>query len=188
MADKDMFAERGRSLEEDYFRKKDKELIEKMRASAAAARTRTDMGQKTGITDPELLQQLEALGFTIETVALLPLVPLVQVAWAEGGVTPAERNLIVRIARARGIDEGTAADHQLAHWLESRPREEVFSHAMRLIRAMLDAPGGSDLTADELARHAESIAAASGGVFGFKRVTAEERELLSTLAAELKGR
>lgn len=190
MPDNDIFAERGRSLEEEYFRKRDRELIEKMRQAAAADQARAEMGQKTGLTDPAMLQQLGALGFTPDTVALLPLVPVVQMAWAEGGVTAAERSLIVKLARARGIDAGSAADRQLEDWLDRRPGEHVFTHATRLIRAMLEAsaPGQPALTADDLVRHCESIAVASGGILGINRVSAEERQLLSTLAAELKGR
>ncbi len=188
MVDKDIIAERGRSLEDEYFRKKDKELIEKMRRAATATDARAEMGKKTGLTDPEMLQELETLGFTPETVALLPLMPVVQMAWAEGGVTPAERSQIVKLARARGIQEGGAADRQLSDWLDRRPGAHVFTHATRLIRAMLAAPGHGDLTAEDLVKHCEAIAAASGGIMGIHRVSAEERQLLATLAAELKGR
>ena len=191
MTDKDIFTERGRSLEEEYFRRKDKELIEKMRKAAAADQARSEMGKRTGLADPELLQELEALGFTPETVILLPLVPIVQVAWAEGGVSDAERHLIVKLARARGIDEGTAADAQLMQWLKQRPSDRVFIDATRLIRAMLDAPGhpGINVTADDLVKQAESIASASGGMLGIiGRVSAEERGILTTLAAQLKKR
>ena len=189
MTDKDMFAERGRSLEEEYFRRRDKELIEKMRQAAQAEQLRSEMGKRTGLTDPELLRELEAMGFTPETVILLPLVPVVQVAWAEGGVSDAERHLIVKLARARGIEEGSAADRQLADWLARRPADHVFVYATRLIRAMLDAPGHLDLSADDLVKQAESIAAASGGMLGIiGRVSAEEREILATIAGQLKRR
>ena len=93
MAD-DPGSKRQRVAEEDYFRKKDRELVEKMRQAAAADQTRRDLGAKTGLKDPELLRELQVLGFTPDTVALLPLVPVVQMAWAEGGVTPAERRLL----------------------------------------------------------------------------------------------
>lgn len=189
MPDKDSFVERGRSLEEEYFRRKDTELIEKMRRAATATDARAEMGKTTGLTDPDMLQELQALGFTPQTVVLLPLVPVVQIAWAEGGVTPAERSLITRLARARGIEEGGAADRQLSDWLDRRPAEQVFTHATRLIRAMLAAPGHGDLTADDLVKYCESIADASGGILGFiGRVSAEERQLLADLAAGLKGR
>ena len=111
-----------------------------MRRAATATEARAEMGEKTGLTDPDMLQELEALGFTPETVVLLPLVLVVQMSWAEGGVTPAERYLIVKLARARGIEEGGAADRQLSDWLDRRPGGHVFTHATRLIRAMLAAP------------------------------------------------
>ena len=187
MADKDIFAERGRSLEDEYFRARDRELIEKMRLAAAAAQARADMSARTGLSDPGLLQELQALGFTPETVALLPLVPAIQVAWAEGGVTVAERALLVKLARARGVAEGTPADRQLADWLDERPADDVFARARRLIQAMLAASPDQE-SADDLVRHCEAIAAASGGVFGMSRVSADERQLLKSLAAELSGR
>jgi hypothetical protein len=190
MTDKDMFAERGRSLEEEYFRRKDRELIEKMRKAAAADADRSEMGKRTGLTDPALLSELEALGFTPDTVILLPLMPIIQVAWAEGGVSDAERQLIMKLARARGVSEDSAADRQLTSWLDRRPADQVFLHATRLIRAMLDASGqAAGLTADDLVKQAESIAAASGGMLGIiGRVSAEERDILKTLAGQLKGR
>ena len=67
-----------------------------------------------------------------------------RVAWAEGGITKAERELILRLARSRGIEEGSAADHQLTEWLTSRPPEAVFAGARRLIRAMLDSGSAPD--------------------------------------------
>lgn len=191
MTDKDMLAVRGHAIEEEYFRKKDRELIERMRRAAAASEARAKMGEKTGLTDPGMLQELETLGFTPDTVVLLPLVPVVETAWGEGGVTPAERQLIVKLARARGIDEGGVADRQLSDWLDHRPGEQVFTHAARLIRAMLAAPGHEDLTIDDLVTYCESIASASGGILSLGiigRVSPDERQLLATIAAELKGR
>lgn len=181
--------DRGRSLEEDYFRKKDRELIEKMRQAAAAEAARLELSAKSGLQDPELLKELQELGFTPDTVVLLPLVPLVQVAWAEGGVSDAERKLILQLARSRGVSEGSAADRQLAGWLAERPDPQVFASASRLIRAMLDS-GSSALpeSADDLVKYCEQIAGASGGIFGINRVSAEERAILGALARDLTSK
>lgn len=188
MPDNDAIRDRGRSLEEDYFRKKDQELVEKMRRAAAADEARRELSRTTGLADPELLVEVEALGFTPETASLLPLVPVIQMAWAEGGVTDEERRLVIRLARSRGIAEGSAADRRLSEWLSRRPGADVFTRATRLVRAMLAARGQEPgaLTADDLVKYCESIAAASGGIFGMKRISAEERSLLETLAADLK--
>jgi hypothetical protein len=186
----DALHKRGRTLEDEYFWKKDRELVEKLRQAGAIERARLDMSAKTGIDDPEMLRELQALGFTPETVLLLPLVPLVQMAWADGGVVPAESALIVKLARSRGITEGSAADRLLSEWLTRQPEPKVFTSATRLIRGMLDAQPSDhpDLTADDLVRYSESIADASGGVFGIRRISAEERALLATIADGLKGR
>src|SRR5690606_19935346 len=119
MANNDAVGSRdhGRDMEEEYFRRQDQELIERMRKQAGADKARRELGEKTGLTDPALIADLEALGFTPETVALLPVIPVIQVAWAEGGVSTKERALVVDFARKRGIADGSAADAQLQNWL-----------------------------------------------------------------------
>jgi hypothetical protein len=179
-----------RSREEEYFRRKDRELVEKLRQAAVASESRKALESSSGIHDPAMLQELEALGFTPDTVALLPIVPIVQIAWAEGGVSAEERALILQFARARGIAAGSVADSQLAEWLAQRPSEDVFARATRLIAAMLEQPGGAGtaLRADDLLRRCEEIAAASGGILGFGAISAEERSLLTRIQAALGNR
>jgi hypothetical protein len=184
MPDEHPLRDRGRALEEEYFRKKDRELLDRMRQASAAESDRRELSEKSGLHDPQMLEELQALGFTPETVVLLPLVPLVQMAWVEGGVSDTERKLILQLARTRGIEEGSSADRQLAGWLSSRPDPQVFSNALRLIRATLDSSpvGDAPLTADDIVNYSQQIAAASGGMFVIKRVSPEERSLLSTIA------
>ena len=49
-------------------------------------------------------------------------------------------------------------------------------------------PAQGGLTPDELVSYCEEIAAASGGVLGMRKISAEERALLSQIATELKSR
>ena len=190
MAKGDYLNERDRTLEDDYFRKKDQELIEKMREATALERRTAEYVAKIGFNDPALLQELKDLGFTPDTVSILPLVPIVEMAWAEGGITPAERTMLISLARQRGLLEGSPADLLLASWMENKPSPDTFVHATRLIRAILDtgvAPIGS-MTADEIIQHSESIAAASGGVFGFHKISSEERATLDKIVNALKSK
>jgi tellurite resistance protein len=179
-----------RENEEEYFRKQDQELIERLRTASAAERARRELDAATGLHDPELLKDVERLGFTAETASLLPLIPILQVAWAEGHVTPAERALILEVAGHRGIVADSAAGRQLARWLEHAPAPSVFTGGMRLIKAMLAAApvGGGALSADELVKYSESIAHASGGILGIGSVSASERAVLEQIETALKGR
>jgi len=190
MTEQEKLAERGRALEEEYFRKRDRELIEKLRRAKADEDAKRAMGASTGLQEPALLQALLDLGFTPDTVSLLPLVPVVQMAWAEGGVTKHEFELVMKLAAARGIAEGSPAHRQLADWMGTRPPTAVFTGAGRLIRAMLESGSDqvSNLSAEDLVAYCEQIAGASGGVLGMGRVSPEERALLRSIATELKTR
>ncbi len=73
MSQDDFLDDRRRASEDDYFRKKDRELIEKMRQAAAADRAKTELSTRTGLSDPALIAELGALGFTPDTISVLPL-------------------------------------------------------------------------------------------------------------------
>jgi hypothetical protein len=188
VTDRDAFAERGRSLEEEYFHRKEREVIDKMRVRAAAEEQRRRLGEKAGVADEEVLKDLQDLGYTPETVTLLHLVPLIQMAWAEGGVSEKERELIVKAARSRGIAEGTPSDQQLNMWLSNRPSDELFEKTLRAIRTILQAQPAEAREASEkdLLSLATAIAAASGGIVGFRAVSDEERQILAHISDELK--
>ena len=188
MTDRDAFAERGRSLEEEYFHRKEREIIEKMRVRAAADEQRRLLGQETGVANDDVLHDLQDLGYTPETVMLLHLVPLIQIAWAEGGITQKERDLIVKAARSRGITAGSPADRQLDLWLAQRPSGELFEKTLRAIRTILQAQPDDVRAASEkdLLSLASAIATASGGIVGFHAVSDEERQILAHISEELK--
>ena len=92
---KDGITDHIRAQEDEYFRKKDRELVEMLRQADADARARRALEHETGLHDPAMLRELDLLGFTPDTIALLPLVPVLQVAWAKAGVSNAERAMIV---------------------------------------------------------------------------------------------
>ncbi|HEV8267074.1 MAG TPA: hypothetical protein VGR00_02525, partial [Thermoanaerobaculia bacterium] len=114
MAEKDPFGNLRHSKEEEYFHKKERELIEKVRQRAR-------LGEAAGVEDTTVLGHLEALGFDRDTVGLLHLVPLVQVAWSDGEVSAAERKEIHDAAAARGVAAGSPARAKLDGWLSKRP-------------------------------------------------------------------
>ena len=127
------------------------------------------------------MRDLQELGYTPETVMLLHLVPLIQTAWAEGGVTQKERELVVKAARTRGISAGSAADEQLHRWLAQKPSDDLFEKTLRAISTILQAQSPEARAASErdLLALATAIASASGGIVGFRAVSDEERQILA---------
>jgi hypothetical protein len=90
-----------------------------------------------GVFNHALLMRLQCAGFTAETVALLELAPLIEIAWADGAVSERQRRLILQIGTREAIAKGTSAHDRLVAWLERRPSDEVFDVALVAIRAKL---------------------------------------------------
>jgi hypothetical protein len=188
VTDKDAFAERGHTLEEDYFRRKEKEVVEKLRRNAAAEAERRRLGEQTGVANEEVLRDLQELGYTPDTLSLLHLVPLIQTAWAEGSVSDGERDLILQAARARGIEAHSSAGQQLNGWLAQRPSEELFEKTLRAIHAILQAASPEVRAASErdLLSRCTAIASASGGILGFRAVSDAEHQILEHITQVLE--
>ncbi|HEX7785672.1 MAG TPA: hypothetical protein VF653_05580 [Methylomirabilota bacterium] len=189
----DIFKERGRSFEEEYFRKHEAKLIAKLRERGRLAEIAEALAMKLQIDNPELLERIIALGVTLDTGPAFLLAPLVQVAWAEGAVTDRERATVLRLAKERGVEPTSPAYAQLEAWLSKRPADALFDAAIEAIKS-----GLSLLTAEERADRirrivdaCREVAAASGGLsrlVGLGGVSSEEEALLDGMAATLRAR
>jgi hypothetical protein len=122
--------------EDEYFRHLDADLIDAMRRFSSAAEECRRMAEVSQIEHPGILYELQKLGYNHRTVVLLHLVPLVQIAWADGWVSAAERDQILALAVERGVRENTLAWWQLQAWLEKRPHERFFQGTWQNIEAI----------------------------------------------------
>ena len=103
----DALKDRERSLEETFFGKVNAELLDKLRSDTERAASREGLARVSGIADAEVLDRLVELGISPETWTALSLVPLVEVAWANGEVEDKERRAV--LAGADGLA------HRLRH-------------------------------------------------------------------------
>jgi hypothetical protein len=107
MASSDIGAERRRAQEDDYFRPRDQQLMDEQRRRVEAVTRRRLMGEAIGVTDDEVLVGLQTAGYQPDTIELLTLAPLVQVAWADGAVSRREREVLMQLAgRATIVESG----------------------------------------------------------------------------------
>lgn len=190
MAVRDLWDERRRSYESEYFQRRERELVAKMRERAALEAEEQEMGELLGVSEDEILSALHDLGYTRETVTLLHLVPLLQVAWVDGSVSAEERAGILEAARARGVEESSPANRQLVSWLESRPPEGFFEDNLRLIGHLLEVetPEQQARSRESLLAYANAIARASGGILGLgSKVSADEQAVLERIARTIES-
>lgn len=189
MNGKDTFSDLRRTREAEYFYRKEKELMEKLRQRAKAEAERRQMGEILGVADQEILQDLQELGYSRDTVNLLHLVPLLHVAWIDNALSTREVDQIRQAAEARGIQKGSAALGQLEDWLSHRPTDEFFEKTLRVIRDVLQLlpPEKRRAGTGDLVSCCTQIASASGGLLGLtSKISEPERKLLEQIAAELQ--
>src|SRR5262245_40288231 len=193
MMSEDVFKERGRSFEEEYFRKHEAKLIAKLRERGRLEEISEALAMKLQIDSPELLGRIMALGVTVETGPAFLLAPLVQVAWAESAVTDRERAMVLRLAKERGIEPTSPAYAQLDAWLSQRPADALFDAAIEAIKSGLSVLTPEE-RADRIRRIVDAcrqVADASGGLsrlVGLGGVSHEEEALLDGMAAALRAR
>ena len=179
----EILRDRGRSLEDEFFRREDKRLMAQLEALRAAEATREALGKASGITKPAVLDKLIELGIRAETVAALSIVPLVEVAWADGGIDDKERRAVVERA---GVPHDSAAGALLAAWLDRRPDPKLLTAWTHLVRAMSEQLGPEEAARVKtgVLERARAVAAAAGGVFGVgSKISAAEAAMLSKLEA-----
>jgi len=134
MDDKGFLGDREKAMEANYFRQQDARLIDKLRQGAQFDQIAQAVKDKLDIDNPELLRRVRALGITADNAAAFLLAPLVQVAWGGDSVTREERDTVLRIARERGIEDGSPAQTQLLQWLDVRPDDTFFDTAIEVIK------------------------------------------------------
>lgn len=137
------------------------------------------------LPDPKLAERMLMLGFDAETASVLYLLPVIQVAWANGSVSRAERAKIIRILRLREIPEGSRAWQMCETLLDSRPTDAFVHHSRQLLQAVLKSKGRAIETQLELELIALclDVAEVSGGIFGFGgRVSRAEEEAIREIA------
>ncbi len=69
-----------------------------------------------------------------EMEKLLPLVPLVKVAWSEGRVTAREREIVLDAARRSGIEPGSPMHERLLEWLDFHPTDDFYNRSLENLR------------------------------------------------------
>ncbi len=146
MSDSNILSDLRKAKEDEYFHQKEKELIEKMRQRALKEQERQELSEFFLVENAEILDDLQQLGYSRDTIFLLFLVPVIHVGWIDGQVTEQEREAILKIARQRGLEAGAPAEAMLLDWLNKRPSDEFFEKTLRLIRNILETrpPDGTE--------------------------------------------
>ena len=155
---------RGRQLDDAFFGGAAATQRTRFALQAEDRAARDLIAEATGITDADLLTELAGLGIRVETLSALTLIPLIEVAWADGVMDEGERYAVLAGAVSTGIEPGSSSYRLLEIWtLEEQPPDmkELWKDFTRALCGRLSDAEAQRLERNVLGR-ARAVAAAAG--------------------------
>ena len=178
----EILGNRGRALEELFFARESEKFNQSRQEKDVAENRKAALSAASGISDDTVLDQLIALGISSDTLAALALVPLVEVAWADGDMDEGEGKAILSAAEDSGLSaEGAAL---LDEWLVIQPGSSILAAWKTYVNALtgnMDAVTRDKLKRELLSR-ARAVAESAGGILGIGKISKEEENKLEELA------
>lgn len=176
---------RAKALEESFFERENQELLRKLREQAAREEKRETLRQALNVANEKVLDALVDLDLDTESIVAFGLVPLVEVAWADGSIHDKEREAILRAADERGIVAGSTTYRLLQNWLLHQPDPrllEVWRFYAKELMSSLEQEAGA-LLKDRVLANARDVAEAAGGFLGLGSISSVEKAVLEDLEA-----
>ncbi|MCU0304847.1 MAG: hypothetical protein MUC56_12410 [Thermoanaerobaculales bacterium] len=173
----------GQALEESFFARENERLLRQLREKAAIAERRAALKAAMNLDNEQVVDALMELDVEPAAVAAFSLVPLIEVAWADGEIHAKERAAILKAAEERGIAIGTPNHDLLESWLDRKPGPALLetwkAYAVE-IGLTLDAKLAADLR-ERMVGRAKAVAEAAGGFLGIGSISKAEQAVIDDL-------
>jgi hypothetical protein len=181
---------RGKALEDEFFKQEEAKQIAQRKTEQKANASKDALRAISGMDDDAILDKLLEIGIAADTVSALSLVPLVEVAWADGEIQDREREAIVMAAQGKGIEKDSPAHQLLVSWLKTKPQPALMTTWVAYVGGLDEQLTGEQfkLLKRQVVDRALAVAEAAGGILGLKKISATEREVLDKLEAAFDDR
>jgi hypothetical protein len=180
----DAIDDRRKALEEQFFQKHEKELVQKLKDAASKQHSREEIQKVTGISNDQVLDALAELKLGGAATLVMSLYPIIEVAWADGKIDEKERAVILGLSRTVGLEDNSPAHEYLTKWLDEKPEltwHDLWANYVKALCAKMKPEDKAMLKATVLDR-ARVVAEASGGFMGLAfRMSAAEKTVLEKL-------
>jgi hypothetical protein len=163
------FADRRKALEEEFFRKQNQRLVERLRLTRQADEAKQSLAEASGIHDDAVLSRLVELGIGAEAVAAL---------------AARERRAVLVGAASTGVDSQGPAFELLEQWLSERPEPHLLEVWCDYVGSLCGSmtPEQRHQLKQEILGRARAVAEAAGGLLGLgSKVSKAEEGVLESL-------
>jgi hypothetical protein len=176
--------DRQHTLEDTFYREDAEAYRVQLELRREEEGVLADLAAASGISDEAILRRLASFGIRAETLAALTLIPLIEVAWADGRMDAREREAVLAGAESTGIPKESPSHGLLRIWIEDQPAPDLVDAWSEFIGTLcreLSEEQVDHLRCNIVGR-AHEVAEAAGGFLGLgSKVSKEERAVLERL-------
>ena len=175
-----------RTLEDAFFSKQDAKLIEQLHLMEKMKEGKESLRSVSGIKNDEVLEKLVSLNVRPETLVSLGLVPLIEIAWADGELDTKEREAMLKAVVNAGFEKGSINYTLIENWMTHRPPKELLSAWVHYIQGLCESLSEEEKKnfCEKIVQRARMIAEASGGFLGLgNKISKAEQNVIDTLKA-----
>jgi tellurite resistance protein len=165
-------------------------MAEKYRAIQQMKETKQALAAVSGINDDLVLEKLIALDLRPETLASISLVPLIEIAWADGDVDQKEKDAILSAVSKFGWTADSLNYELLDQWLKNKPSESLLTAWKHYVDAVCHKMTNEEVAhfKKEIMAHVTVVAEAAGGFLGIGKISAEEQNMITQLESAFRNK
>lgn len=174
---------KAKALEDSFFAKENERILQELRKATAREEKKKEFREYLNIDNDEVLDALVELAVEPETLVAFTLVPLVEVAWADGEIQEKEREAILKAAVDRGVEKDSPTCKLLSNWLTTPPDPQLLDIWKGYIDELKSSLGERTRAhmKSSVIGNARAIAEAAGGFLGVASISAAEKKKLDEL-------
>jgi hypothetical protein len=180
---KEFLGNRRASFEEIFFAKQDAKVLAQLREERERKAAVESLARASGIDDSDLLERLVALGIDARSWTALSLVPLVEIAWADGSIDEKERAAVLAAASEHGLHRTAPGYVLLENFLRNRPDAALFASWGGFVTELAAElpPAEREELRSRVVERARKVAASAGGILGIGSISDAEKRVLAAL-------
>ncbi len=184
----DALDSRLRALEDEFFYQVDLKLNADLREKSLREGKRERLSKVLKVQNEAALDDLIDHGIDEQTVAVLLLVPLAFVAWADGHVTEAERETVFGVISRYAKKDSAAFMRIMDPWLKSKPSDALWDAWQSYIKGLREqmSETAAAMAGEQLFEHARRVAEASTSFLSLHRIGADKQRALDKLRDALQ--
>jgi tellurite resistance protein len=175
---------RRHRLEDAFFSSRDAKLLEQLQLMEKMKESKEALRKVSNIKSEAVLEKLVALDVRPETLVSLAIVPLVEIAWADGKIDEKEQEAMLKAVVDAGFNKSSVHYAVIESWMTHRPPAKLLAAWLHYTKGLCESLTEKEKKdfCKKIVDRATAIAESSGGFLGLgNKISKAEQKVIDSL-------